>query len=73
MAGKFNISKAQLPKILSNDPAVPEGCIIGDIIKLRLARSVCVWDLLSNGKKVVFVFSIAFFTSSSYKDKSAAV
>ena len=32
---KFNISKAQLPKILSNDPAVPEGCIIGDVLKIE--------------------------------------
>ncbi len=32
---KFNISKAQLPKILSNDPALPEGCVVGDIIKIE--------------------------------------
>ena len=32
---KFNISKSQLPKILSNDPNLPEGCIIGDIIKIE--------------------------------------
>jgi len=32
---KLNISKAQLPKILSNDPAVPEGGVIGDIIKIE--------------------------------------
>ncbi len=32
---KFNISKAQLPKILSNDPAVPEGCVIGDVLKIE--------------------------------------
>lgn len=32
---KFNISKAQLPKILSTDPALPEGCEIGDIIKIE--------------------------------------
>lgn len=31
---KFNISKAQLPKILSNDPALSEGCGVGDIIKI---------------------------------------
>ena len=29
---KLNISKAQLPKILSTDPALPEGCVVGDII-----------------------------------------
>lgn len=32
---KLNISKAQLPKILSNDPALPDGCIVGDIIKIE--------------------------------------
>ncbi|MBW6442570.1 DNA-directed RNA polymerase subunit H [Patescibacteria group bacterium] len=32
---QFNISKAQLPKILLNDPALPEGCEIGDIIKIE--------------------------------------
>lgn len=32
---KFNISKSQLPKILSNDVALPEGCVIGDIVKVE--------------------------------------
>ena len=32
---ELNISKAQLPKILSSDSALPEGCIIGDIIKIE--------------------------------------
>ena len=32
---KFNISKAQLPKILSNDPALSEGCVVGDVIKIE--------------------------------------
>lgn len=32
---KFNISKAQLPKILSTDPALPEGCSTGDIVKVQ--------------------------------------
>ncbi len=32
---KFNISKSQLPKILSNDTALPEGCVIGDIVKIE--------------------------------------
>ena len=31
----LNISKAQLPKILSTDTALPEGCVIGDIIKIE--------------------------------------
>ncbi len=32
---ELNISKSQLPKILSTDPALPEGCIVGDIIKIE--------------------------------------
>ena len=32
---KLNISKSQLPKILSTDVALPEGCQIGDVIKIE--------------------------------------
>lgn len=32
---QYNVSKAQLPKIFLNDPALPEGCEIGDIIKIE--------------------------------------
>jgi DNA-directed RNA polymerase subunit H len=32
---KLNISKTQLPKILSSDPALPEACQIGDVIKIE--------------------------------------
>ena len=32
---KLNISKAQLPKVFSNDSALPEGCEIGDVIKIE--------------------------------------
>ena len=31
----FNVSRAQLPKIYSDDPALPEDCKIGDIIKIE--------------------------------------
>lgn len=31
----FNISISQLPKILSDDPGLPEGCTTGDIIKIE--------------------------------------
>lgn len=31
----LNISKAQLPKILSTDSFLPEGCVVGDIIKIE--------------------------------------
>lgn len=32
---KLNISKAQLPKILLSDPALPDGCSVGDVIKIE--------------------------------------
>jgi len=32
---EFNVSKAQLPKILFTDPVLPEGCEVGDIIKIK--------------------------------------
>jgi DNA-directed RNA polymerase subunit H (RpoH/RPB5) len=32
---RLNVSKAQLPKILSTDAALPEGCSVGDIIKIE--------------------------------------
>ncbi len=35
LLAKLNISKAQLPKILSSDAGLPEGCQIGDVIKIE--------------------------------------
>ena len=35
LLNELNISKAQLPKIFSNDPAIPEGSEIGDVIKIE--------------------------------------
>jgi DNA-directed RNA polymerase subunit H len=32
--GKYNIALAQLPKISKKDPALPEGCDKGDVIKI---------------------------------------
>jgi len=32
---KYNISLAQLPSIKMGDPALPDGCQIGDIIKIE--------------------------------------
>ncbi len=32
---KLNISKTQLPKIRKEDPALPEGSEIGDVIKVE--------------------------------------
>lgn len=36
----LNVSKAQLPKILSTDPALAEGCNVGDIIKIERKTGV---------------------------------
>ena len=35
LLGNLNISKAQLPKILSTDPGLPEECEIGDVLKIE--------------------------------------
>jgi len=35
LLAKINISKSQLPKILSTDPALPEECKTGDVIKIE--------------------------------------
>jgi len=32
---EYNISKSQLPKIHATDPALPEGCNPGEIIKIE--------------------------------------
>ena len=32
---ELNISKTQLPKIKKEDPAIQEGCEIGDVIKIE--------------------------------------
>ena len=32
---KYNISLSQLPVIKIEDPALPEGCIKGDVIKIE--------------------------------------
>jgi len=32
---EYNISSSQFPKIKSTDPAVPEGCVQGDILKIE--------------------------------------
>lgn len=35
LLAKFNISKSQLPRIFLSDPALPENCEIGNIIKIE--------------------------------------
>ena len=32
---KYNLSRSQLPKIFSDDPALPEGSQVGDIVKIE--------------------------------------
>jgi DNA-directed RNA polymerase subunit H len=34
---KFNIALAQLPKISKKDPALPEDCDTGDVVKISRA------------------------------------
>lgn len=35
LLNKLNLSKSQLPKILSSDVALPEGCNVGDVIEIK--------------------------------------
>ena len=35
LLSELNISLAQLPKIKITDPALPDGCEIGDVIKIE--------------------------------------
>ena len=32
---QLNTSKAQLPRILSTDPGLPEECVMGDVVKIE--------------------------------------
>ncbi|MCK5149510.1 DNA-directed RNA polymerase subunit H [Candidatus Pacearchaeota archaeon] len=41
----LNISKSQLPKILSTDPNLPEDCNVGDIIKIERKKQPTTSDL----------------------------
>jgi len=45
---RLNISKSQMPKIYSNDPALPEGCQVGDVIKVER----------KDGDKIYFYFRV---------------
>lgn len=35
LTSKYNLSLSQLPKIKSDDPALPAGCTVGDVIKIE--------------------------------------
>ena len=45
LISKLNITLVQLPKIKLTDPGLPEGCEIGDVIKL---------ERITNSEKVIF-------------------
>lgn len=32
---KYNLSRAQLPKVFSDDPSLPPECAVGDVIKIE--------------------------------------
>ena len=38
--GEFNIALVQLPKISKKDPALPEGCETGDVVKISRGNEV---------------------------------
>ncbi|MBU0760358.1 MAG: DNA-directed RNA polymerase subunit H [Nanoarchaeota archaeon] len=42
---KYNISLSQLPKIRVDDPALPEGCVPGDVFKIERKEDdrICVY------------------------------
>ena len=40
LLNKLNISKTQLPRILVSDPALPENCQVGDVIKIKRAEGI---------------------------------
>ncbi len=35
LLAKYNISLSQLPKIRVSDPALPEGCSVGDVVRIE--------------------------------------
>ena len=35
LLAELNISLSQLPKIKAEDPAIPQGCIAGEVIKIE--------------------------------------
>ena len=35
LLSKYNISLSQLPRVSREDPALPEGCITGDVVKIE--------------------------------------
>jgi len=35
LLSRLNVAKSQIPKILLTDPALPENCTVGDVIKIE--------------------------------------
>jgi len=35
LLNKYNIALSQLPKIRLDDPALPDGCKVGDVVKIE--------------------------------------
>lgn len=40
LLNKLNISKAQLPRIFVSDPALPENCQVGDVVKIERSEGI---------------------------------
>ncbi len=50
LISQLNISLTQLPKIRITDPALPEDCEIGDVIKIERA------EVNEEGEKKIYVY-----------------
>ena len=55
---KLNISESQLPKILSDDPSLPENCEVGDIIKIKRKKIPSNLFSDSSEEKEIFYFRV---------------
>ena len=51
---RLNVSKAQLPKIFISDPALPDGCQVGDIIKIERSNKTEIDDIEQKNKLNIY-------------------
>ncbi|MBU2104436.1 MAG: DNA-directed RNA polymerase subunit H [Nanoarchaeota archaeon] len=51
---RLNVSKAQLPKIFISDPALPDGCQVGDIIKIERSNKTETDDIEQKNKLNIY-------------------